>query len=708
MSKDGDDTAEQQPHVVIGFDVTGLLDAANISEASSNVYQALQVARQDTFDFVTTTIPDTDGSAARDDVTLLDAKWWATSVVGVIPDIEKVSPCLEWSQHMDLPAVILPALPTSTQQICDYAASLAGCLSSGRSQQQLWIPVRVHEKNILDNWFVFHQLIDYHPSISILLVLEPCPTTPVDVAKAFLADTLYRFHILIGSAAPISAVALSTSLFLTNKKGFPTLPKAQQTLVSHIFRRAGSKLRLLLAPTTTTAAAAAANPALTPDVQGPTGTKPHLQYLRHFRRTRPEVRAALDTAAAEQELDFYDALQSPLQPLADHLPFATYEVFELDPVKYKQYERAVMRAMQDFLAAGSTTNSFTVVVAGAGRGPLVTACLQAHRALGSPLQFHVFAVEKNPSAVLYLQSKLRTSTEWSNATVTIVKSDLRELSAARLFGPNSTQTVNLVVSELLGSFGCNELSPECLDTLFTSTNVCGPHTISIPTRYTSFAAPVASIKLYQKVIEHALFPDPARGMLYNNGLTKAFETPYVVRPHAASQMGTAQPCWVFAHPPTMTDGHACQIHLSFPPPSASTATALGPGYGAVLQDLPTPSDATILQTTAANTVPWTCTGILGTFTADLYDHAEEDNYAISTNPDTFSTGMFSWFPLYFPLARPLVVPAGATVQAHIRRRTATDRVWYEWSVQVLQETIVIASSPIQNPGGRSYHVSLTS
>lgn len=42
---------------------------------------------------------------------------------------------------------------------------------------------------------------------------------------------------------------------------------------------------------------------------------------------------------------------------------------------------------------------------------------------------------------------------------------------------------DLVVSELLGSFGDNELSPECLDSI---TDILRPTTISIPQQYTSY------------------------------------------------------------------------------------------------------------------------------------------------------------------------------------------------------------------------------
>lgn len=41
-----------------------------------------------------------------------------------------------------------------------------------------------------------------------------------------------------------------------------------------------------------------------------------------------------------------DYLQAPLQPLMDNLESQTYEAFEKDPVKYKQYQRAIVKALE--------------------------------------------------------------------------------------------------------------------------------------------------------------------------------------------------------------------------------------------------------------------------------------------------------------------------------------------------------------------------
>jgi len=52
------------------------------------------------------------------------------------------------------------------------------------------------------------------------------------------------------------------------------------------------------------------------------------------------------------------------------------------------------------------------------------------------------------------------------------------------------------VSELLGSFGDDELSPECLD---GAQRLLREDGISIPASYTSYIAPIAASKLHNDV-----------------------------------------------------------------------------------------------------------------------------------------------------------------------------------------------------------------
>jgi hypothetical protein len=78
------------------------------------------------------------------------------------------------------------------------------------------------------------------------------------------------------------------------------------------------------------------------------GSVAYLQYIRHV----TSQAAALATSAGGSELapGYADYLQAPLQPLMDDLGSATYDVFERDPVKYTQYEEAILLALGDLPA----------------------------------------------------------------------------------------------------------------------------------------------------------------------------------------------------------------------------------------------------------------------------------------------------------------------------------------------------------------------
>ena len=91
------------------------------------------------------------------------------------------------------------------------------------------------------------------------------------------------------------------------------------------------------------------------------------------------------------------------------------------------------------------------MVVGAGRGPLIRASLRA--ATRANRKIVVYAVEKNPNAVITLQHFV--ARENLQDVVQIYPGDMRTCAL--------DIEVDVLVSELLGSFGDNELSPECLD-----------------------------------------------------------------------------------------------------------------------------------------------------------------------------------------------------------------------------------------------------
>uniref|UniRef100_A0A8C7LGF8 Protein arginine N-methyltransferase 5 n=1 Tax=Oncorhynchus kisutch TaxID=8019 RepID=A0A8C7LGF8_ONCKI len=247
----------------------------------------------------------------------------------------------------------------------------------------------------------------------------------------------------------------------------------------------------------------------------------YLQYLEYLNQNRPAPNAYELFAKG-----YEDYLQSPLQPLMDNLESQTYEVFEKDPIKYSQYQQAVYKCLLDRVPEEQkATNTQVLMVLGAGRGPLVNASLRAAKQADRKLR--IYAVEKNPNAVVTLENwKFE---EWGDQ-VTVVSCDMREWAAP--------EKADIIVSELLGSFGDNELSPECLD---GAQHFLKDGGVSIPCSYTSFLAPLSSSKLYNEV----------RGCRERDKDPEChFETPYVVRLHNFHQLAEPKACFTFVHPTT--------------------------------------------------------------------------------------------------------------------------------------------------------------
>ncbi|KAL3930242.1 MAG: hypothetical protein SGARI_004540 [Bacillariaceae sp.] len=301
------------------------------------------------------------------------------------------------------------------------------------------------------------------------------------------------------------------------------MAKSHQVLFTEILKRIGRTVRVLVE-----------GPSAHPDVDTAGATKclPYLQYIKHV-RAREDIKGFLDTEEASLETPYLDSLQRPLQPLKDHLEFSMYETFEKDPVKYAKYQEAVHMALSAGVGSmdlsPTSPKMITIAVAGAGRGPLVMKAIQAFQQLTVPsksLVLKVFAVEKNPSAIVYLESMARHNPDW-NGVVTVVRADARSLTLEQLGG----NKIDIVVSELLGSFGDNELSPECLEPLLAS-ECCKATTLSIPMRYSTYLAPVSSCRLHNDAAQQAHVPHEGEQPL---GIQRAMETAYVVRPHLASQ-----------------------------------------------------------------------------------------------------------------------------------------------------------------------------
>ena len=436
---------------------------------------------------------------------------------------------------------------------------------------------------------------------------------------------------------------------------------------------------------------------------------PHLDYLRQLQKRQPP-RTVLERYGA----GFQDYLQTPLQPLTDNLESITYEVFEKCPVKYEWYERAIARALRDWeeegKAASGPNGRVVIAVVGAGRGPLVTRALRASETEGVDIE--LWALEKNPNACVILER--HNQTQWQNR-VNIVRSDMRSWQgpfreAIRtgpdneelMPGPPTSQLpgmitpIDILVSELLGSFADNELSPECLDGMLPKLNPS--YGLSIPCNYTAFLTPISAPKLHADISSRAP-KDPA-----------APDTPWVVMLQAIDYLSTT------TNPQPQ-------------PPSRSTAEDPKPNilpvWSFIHEPAPSPAPSTNSHNTRQARLPFrirdrgVCHGLAGYFEATLYPGVE-----LSTNPLTMgdkSADMMSWFPIFFPLKvnfppspspfppltafpfpspalkpgaesanernwkrdkkTPLYLPDNSEVTATIRRCTDERKVWYEWVVE---------------------------
>lgn len=129
-----------------------------------------------------------------------------------------------------------------------------------------------------------------------------------------------------------------------------------------------------------------------------------------------------------------------------------------------------------------------ITLVGAGRGPLILCSLQA--AKKTRREVVVYAIEKNPNAIVTLRS-LHKSLQWGDQ-VHIVETDMR------VYKPEFYS--DIILSELLGSFADNELSPECL---VGTQNCLISGGVYIPQNSSSFMACCMSSRIWNNVMSRS-------------------------------------------------------------------------------------------------------------------------------------------------------------------------------------------------------------
>lgn len=513
---------------------------------------------------------------------------------------------LRWAAHLGLRSVLLP--PPTSSNAATYAQSVHEAIMAGivdvdvadSEGPRMTIAVRVPGAPAegWPAWNRFRSLCNHHPNLEVALELGPnLGNSDYDISR-WLAE-------------PVRFVILHAEAFVLNKHGHPVLPKRHKHLVLQLFKY---NVQIVFAMS---------------DVVGEgAGVDPRVAYVAQLFQSRPPP-SVMDRFE-HTHLDF---LQAPLQPLENNLESQTYELFETDPIKYVRYEEAVAKFLEQRADAAKAKNSpICAMVLGAGRGPLVAAVLRAGARVG--VQLAIWAVEKNPNAVHTLRHRRRTEDGWG--CVEVVAADMREWQAPR--------SADVIVSELLGSFSDNELSPECLDgaqRFLAEDGVC------IPQSYVSSLTPVSAPRVW----------DDAR----DRGDLQTLDHGYVVRLHRAFYpCGSVKDCFAFHHPSQqgLTNDRFAELCFEV------QADAVVHGFACY-------------------------------FDTELYD-----GVLLSIRPGQATEGMCSWFPMFIPLRAPLAVRKGETIRSHWWRRHDSKKVWYEWALTEPHPT------PIQNSGGRSWAMGL--
>ncbi|VDO08253.1 unnamed protein product [Rodentolepis nana] len=527
---------------------------------------------------------------------------------------------LAWAAHLSLSAIHIPLRHANNVKL---AQLLTAFIKSQVTPSRFWITVPMClptrgdcEDTASSPWHWWNELVTLAgPTVSesLFLVLEVTPDLPEEsVISRWISE-------------PVAALALSTNLFISNSKGFPILSRPHQAILRRFLKLNAQVI-------------------LTGESWHERGLVVYRQYINWIWKCTCEARSSYE----KQSLGYENRLQEPLQPLQDNLSSATYDVFQMDPYKYKAYEEALNLALLSRSNPGGdgvnpAVNKQIIYILGAGQGPFVDASLQASRRSGCPIRIYVF--EKNRNALLTLKQRLQT--EWANEDVHLVPGDMRCLDKP------PAEKADIFVSELLGSFGDNELSPECLD---GAQHMLKDGGISIPASYTSYIAPLQSQHIHINALRAESYSK------FSDRIQESSETPYVVRLTNCKILAAPQEAFTFTHP---------------------------------RKDLATGSNERYCTRTFISNDDGVIHGIAGYFEAVLYE-----NVTLSILPDRHSPNMFSWFPMVFPLNTAIPVKAGQEIKLHLWRCVSPRHVWYEWAVTEPQ------TSKIHNSAGSAYKIGL--
>lgn len=535
----------------------------------------------------------------------------------------------DWAAHLSLPAIVFDMNHLKSESLINFCRFLSILLH--KHSTKIWLLCELHHYSLCLKIF---QFCNFHEQLFVTLYLpEDIPLSESD------NETVIRFSVFFKwFGLKLKALYLKTSIFTSNRNGYPILSFSHQKLILNLLSKYDD-LKLII-----------------------TEVCDHNEGISVFKEYLDRLLSKLNEESTYTKFtkDYRDVLQKPLQPLQDDLKNEMYETFEKDPVKYEKYQQAIEKAMIFKLKERQKNDDddykkkIKIMVVGCGRAPLVKNVIAVCQKLEiSSNIVEIYALDKNINAIRTTQQIKKTFSKLENNSVQgrikanlwqnlkILHSDMRIEFDKTLKGE-----IDIVISELLGSFGDNELSPECLNECEWMLN---ERSISIPSSYTSYVSPI-SYSLGWKKLDN--FDDK-----------KYFETIYVANLYQHHRLAPSKPCFTFHHPNSQIENTKV-IKLSF----KCTCDSILHGFG-------------------------------GYFTATLFADVK-----ISTNPseEYLSPDMFSWFPCFIPLSTPIKVNNGDVIEFWIWRMSSETKVWYEWCV------VQPVQSKVHNTAGKSSCIGLLS
>ncbi|KAL3232076.1 Uncharacterized protein RNJ44_03992 [Nakaseomyces bracarensis] len=518
-------------------------------------------------------------------------------------------------------------------------------------------------------WNTIRKVCNYHDCLTVSLAL-PKLKTPNHVLNRWLCE-------------PVFCLLLSSSIFVTNQHNYPVLHKYNQDIIYRFQRINGRNMinqnELCVIMHGVEKYEGKIN-----------GGK--LSFINYINFMLKKGDKAIMQNMSKTEIKLTEKLRDPrilpqLNPHSEELSNEDYVTFEEDTVKYDMYEFAISKAFEDNLQSWQK-RPVKILIAGAGRGPLVDRTFKVLKERNFLENVQLIAVEKNPRSFLYLQK--RNFDKWQNR-VTLVNEDMTKWELRS----NNRTIVDLCISELLGSFGCNELSPECLEAVEKYHS--HKNTVYIPKSYSSFIAPISSPVFYQKLNQlHARNPH-------------VYEQPWVLHNIPYNILSSkVNEVWTMKHP---DEGNKPQtkreIITEFKIKHRGEIHGLIGYFTADLYDdivLSILPDGTMARLRTSPNNGGGAGGLLMHSTPDKSHNNLQNKYYFKKFDMT--KGLFSWSPYVFPIVVPMLVSDDTELSVLLSRRNDTKSVWYEWSMESYMY-MVVTSSTSKSKGYQNQHSVIT-